>query len=164
MSSLHQEKKRWYGIYQGREMTNAHFLEKFHTNASILEQYGGDVDIDAAAIDAELVEVGVVDVDVDVEVGLTTEVGKVVAHTEAKEKYLAVAFLSASDKSRYGKLFEDLENDFTKGTNNYPKTLTSAYNLMVNCKNYHKPASRIYNDSDGVVFASVQNEKKLVDR
>jgi hypothetical protein len=30
--SLHQAKKRWYVMYQGREMTNAHFLEKFNTN------------------------------------------------------------------------------------------------------------------------------------
>jgi hypothetical protein len=35
---------------------------------------------------------------------------------------------------------------------------------MVNYKNYHKPASRIYNDSDGVAFANVQKEKKIVDR
>jgi hypothetical protein len=141
-------------MYQGREMTNAHFLEKFNTNVSIVEKYGGDVGIDAAAINAELVEVGVVDV------GLATEVERLAAQAQAKEKYLAVAFLNASDNSRYGKLLEDLENDFTKGTNNYPKTLTSAYNLMVNYKNYHKPASRIYNDSDGVAFANVQKEKK----
>jgi hypothetical protein len=152
--SLHQAKKRWYGMYQGREMMNTHFLEKFNTNVSIVEQYGGDVGIDAAAINAELVEVGVVDV------GLATEVERLAAQAQAKEKYLAVAFLSASDKSRYGKLLEYLENDFTKGTKNYPKSLTSAYNLMVNYKNYHKPASRIYNDSDGVAFANVQKDKK----
>jgi hypothetical protein len=83
------------------------------------------------------------------DVGLATEVEKLAAHAEAKEKYLTVAFLSASDKSRYGKVLEDLENDFMKGTNNYLKTLTSAYNLMVNYKKYQKPASQIYNDSDG---------------
>jgi hypothetical protein len=43
-------------------MTNTHFLEKFNTNVSIVEQYRGDVGVDAAAINAELVEVGVVDV------------------------------------------------------------------------------------------------------
>jgi hypothetical protein len=35
---------------------------------------------------------------------------------------------------------------------------------MVNYKNYQKPASRIYNNSDGVAFANVQKEKKIVDR
>jgi hypothetical protein len=81
--SLHQAKKRWYGMYQGQEMTNAHFLEKFNTNVSIVEQYGEDVGIDAAAINAELVEVGVFDV------GLTTEVERLSAQAQAKEKYLA---------------------------------------------------------------------------
>jgi hypothetical protein len=50
--SLHQAKKRWYGMYQGRDMTNAHFLENLSTNVSIVDQYGGDVGIDAAAINA----------------------------------------------------------------------------------------------------------------
>jgi hypothetical protein len=34
----------------------------------------------------------------------------------------------------YGKLIEDLENDFIQGQDSYPKILTSAYNLMVNWK------------------------------
>jgi hypothetical protein len=65
-------------------MMNAHLLEKFNTHVSIVEQYGGDVGIDAEDINAELVEVGVVDV------GLATEVERLAAQAQAKEKYLAV--------------------------------------------------------------------------
>jgi hypothetical protein len=32
--------------------------------------------------------------------------------------------LSATENSRYSKLDEDLENDYTKGSNHYPKTVT----------------------------------------
>jgi hypothetical protein len=73
-----------------------------------------------------------------------------------KERYLAVAFLRASDKVRFGKLLEDLENNYTKGGNNYPTTVTSAYNLVVNYKNYQKPATRLINNSEGVSFANVE--------
>jgi hypothetical protein len=32
--------------------------------------------------------------------------------------------------------FEKIENDFLKGHDNYPKTPTEAYNLLVNYRNY----------------------------
>jgi hypothetical protein len=35
-----------------------------------------------------------------------------------------MAMLSASDKARYGQLIEDLENNYIKGNNNYPATIT----------------------------------------
>jgi hypothetical protein len=41
-----------------------------------------------------------------------------------------------ADRSRYGKLIEEVENDFLKGRDDYPKTPTDAYNLLVNYRNY----------------------------
>jgi GTPase Era involved in 16S rRNA processing len=40
---------------------------------------------------------------------------------ESQEKYLAVAFLLGSDRNQYGKLIENLENDFTQGQDIYPR-------------------------------------------
>jgi hypothetical protein len=57
---------------------------------------------------------------------------------------------------------EDLENDFTKGTNNYPVSVTSAYNFVVNYKNYLKAGGRLINDTEGVSFANVG--RRQVDR
>jgi hypothetical protein len=54
------------------------------------------------------------------------------AKLTAKERYLSVTMLSAADNSRYSKLNEELENDYTKGRNHYPKTVTDAYNLIMN--------------------------------
>jgi hypothetical protein len=44
---------------------------------------------------------------------------------------MACAFLVGSDRDRYGKLVEDLENDHIQGSDKYPKTLTDAYSLLV---------------------------------
>jgi hypothetical protein len=74
----------------------------------------------------------------------------------ATDKCLAITFLSGADKARYVKLLEDLENDFTKGSNYYPTSVTSAYNLLVNYKNYQRPASQVYTDSEAVSFANVE--------
>jgi hypothetical protein len=80
---------------------------------------------------------------------------KIEASQIARDKYLTVAYIAAYDKTRYGKLLEDLENDFTKGTNNYLVNVTSAYNLVVNYKNYLKAGGRLINDTKGVSFANV---------
>jgi hypothetical protein len=61
---------------------------------------------------------------------------KIDATKATKYKCLAVAFMSVADKKIYGKLLEELENDYTRGINNYPTTIPSAYNLLVNYKNY----------------------------
>jgi hypothetical protein len=49
-----------------------------------------------------------------------------VAEAAAKEEYLACAFLLGSDRLRYGKLIEDLENDHIQRNDKYPKTLVEA--------------------------------------
>jgi hypothetical protein len=74
----------------------------------------------------------------------------------AKDKCMAITFLSGADKARYGKLFEDLENDYTKGSNYYPTNATSAYNLLVNYKSFQRPASGVYTNSDAVSFTNIE--------
>ena len=41
---------------------------------------------------------------------------------EAQSRYLAVGFVLGADRSRYGRLIENLENDYLQGQNNYPTT------------------------------------------
>jgi hypothetical protein len=55
---------------------------------------------------------------------------------ESKKKTIAYGLLTRADKGRYGKLIEEIENDFLKGHDDYLKTPTEAYNLLVNYRNY----------------------------
>jgi hypothetical protein len=52
----------------------------------------------------------------------------------AKRKQIAIAFLKRADTKRYGELWSELENLYTRGQDHYPEDLTSAYNLLVNYK------------------------------
>ena len=55
---------------------------------------------------------------------------------EAKETCMAMAFISGANRIKYRTLFEELENSYLKGNKNeYPKTVTDAYNLILNYKN-----------------------------
>jgi hypothetical protein len=81
---------------------------------------------------------------------------------EAKEQCLAMSFLARSDKARYGQKIEDLENDFLQGQDNYPKTISGAYSLLINWKQeHHARTMRILSSSsDGVNFANVDIENE----
>ena len=42
--------------------------------------------------------------------------------------------LYGADQGRYGKMLEELQNDFTKGNDDCPADVTDTYNLLVNYK------------------------------
>ena len=46
--------------------------------------------------------------------------------TTAREIYLACAYVINSDLRQYGRLIEELENDYTKGNDNYPHNMVKA--------------------------------------
>jgi hypothetical protein len=47
-------------------------------------------------------------------------------------------FIQQCDRRRFGKLVEELENDYTKGNDNYPQDLVSAYRLLSEYKNWQR--------------------------
>jgi len=50
---------------------------------------------------------------------------------DEKEYFLAMCFILRSDKGRYKKLLEDLKSSANRGRDEYPKTLTDAFDLLV---------------------------------
>ena len=53
-----------------------------------------------------------------------------IVQENAKNMYLACAFLCQSDRKIYGRLLEELENDYTKGNSNYPTDIVTAYRMI----------------------------------
>ena len=43
-----------------------------------------------------------------------------------KEEFLAMRFIMGSDKNRFGRMIADLDDDYAKGVDNYPKSLEDA--------------------------------------
>lgn len=80
---------------------------------------------------------------------------KLALKKKAKERYLATAFILGADRSRYGRLIEEMENSFIKGKDEYPTTLTDAYNLLVYWRQNPRYMSPGMQGSDGVSFANV---------
>lgn len=97
---------------------------------SVIEHYGGTIRKDPVLVKEAMRRAGVSDPDSKTYSDPEYKMGK----KEAQDRFLAIAFLSGSDRARYSKLVTDLENNFTRGTDQYPKDLTMAYNLLVNFK------------------------------
>ena len=49
-----------------------------------------------------------------------------------KEQYIGCLFLMNADQTRYFYVLKDLSNNFLLFQNDYPKTLTEAYNMLLN--------------------------------
>jgi hypothetical protein len=78
---------------------------------------------------------------------------------EVLERFTAVAFLVGADRVRYGRLVENMENDFLQGQNNYPETVSAAYHLLTNWKQDPRHGLReVGAVGDGVSFHNVNDE------
>ena len=70
--------------------------------------------------------------------------------TTERDIYPSCAFVMNSDLKRYGRLIEELENDYTKGNDNYPRNMVKAYQLLNEYKRWN-PRETIP-EASGVAF------------
>ena len=98
-------------------MTNVEYMEKYQTIIDVVDNYGGNLGNYEILLkdDKEFT---------DLEAPTITE--KIAARLRAKHRFLAFAFIRGSDRKRYGKLIEELSNDYIKGECNYPTSIGSA--------------------------------------
>ena len=112
--SLHHAKRNFYAFRQGN-LSNPDYLDRFMNLFDMAESY-----------DARLYDQAVFKIAQDstvynttAEVNLQDDERKMI-ETTAREIYLSCAFVINYDLKRYGRLIEELENDYTKGNDNYP--------------------------------------------
>ena len=53
-----------------------------------------------------------------------------IIETTARDIYLSFAFVINSNLKQYGRLIEKLENNYTKGNDNYPRNIVKVYQLI----------------------------------
>ena len=149
--ALHEAKHCYYTFYQDKHMTCQQYYESFKNNADVLEYASGALGQEPALVEAELLAAGMVEAADNDKLAAT--------EAAARERVLAIGLLVGSDCSHYGKLLEDLENDFTQGRDNYPTSLQQAYSLLVHWK--QDPPNIVHligGANDGVAFTNVRSE------
>ena len=68
---------------------------------------------------------------------------------DALEAYTALLLINKSDPKRYGDLINELSNQFTRGLNGYPDTVSKAFDMLVN----YKPPRR--NNANGSSWTTI---------
>lgn len=150
--ALHEVKRCFYLFQQDRHMTCQQYQETFKNNVKVIKYCRGALSKDTGLVDAELTRAGLTHANAGQ--GQLQD-----AENAARERVLACAFLFGSNRTHYGKLLEDLENDYTQGIDNYPPTLQQAYTLLVHWKQDPRNVVHLVGRvNDGVAFTNVRTD------
>ncbi len=151
--AIHQAKANFYSFRQGT-LTNAEYLDKFNNLVDIATSFEGQL-YDETLITAILQrDHG------GVAMNTLNAATQAAVKDAANETYLACAFIAQCDKKRYGRMLEELENDYTKGNNNYAQDRVKAYQLLNEYK--HWKLKTVTTEAQGVAFS--QKGKKSKDK
>ena len=148
--ALHESMKRYYNCSQGKLATTQAYLENFQNVIDVVVHSGGKISGHPGVGNSIIAERGLMRDNM-------TEAQIEEVRTEISARSTAMAFLLGSDRARYGRLIEDLENDYLQGRNNYPTTIAAAYNLLTKWKQENRYGWRPPS-ADGVSFTTADGE------
>jgi hypothetical protein len=117
---------------QGYDITVTDYVEYFMALVGLAETYGGMYGNKPGLLREQLIKQGVTVMDMD---KTTTNGGPDVAKIKkalvaTRECYLSCMILRGSENSRFYQVKTNLQNDMTKGTDNYPKTVVKTTHLL----------------------------------
>ncbi len=135
--------RAYCNLRQTPEMTCQEYFERVRNVVEVIKSLGGTLSSDMHLND-----------ELPVQRARHTDEQRKEARERIVEKKVAYGILVHADRGRYGKLIEEIENDYLMGNNNYPKTPTEAYNLLVNYKNYNTNKRNIPGGLDQVAFVT----------
>eukprot|EP00957_Ditylum_brightwellii_P044684 3387977-Ditylum_brightwellii.AAC.1 len=109
--------RSFYLMHQKEMVPYKKYLEAFTNQKNVIEHIRGSVVGHCSLKKMMPKEAGIK----DTSNASGDERGKATA--DAKEAYLAMAFLASANRAKYGRLLEELANNYLKGTNEYPHTM-----------------------------------------
>jgi hypothetical protein len=116
--------RQFFNFRQGEQESNDSFLKRFLELSSSLKQ------VEVNSVDhnhlAKIEKKALLDEDVKISAFEATKQGKSIA----SEALTAMGFLNSVKGNVFGPLLKELQNDTLKGNDNYPSTVTRAYDLL----------------------------------
>ena len=136
---------------QGRNTTITDYFEGFKSRVEVYIHLGGEPGTSSAKVKARLKVTGVDENTTDMD-----EVAKAVKYCQ--EEYLAIMFLRHSDPIRFGGLIKEIANSHARGSDQYPKTLATAVDLLITYQNPYARRSP-FNPNYGLSFATEEENE-----
>jgi Reverse transcriptase (RNA-dependent DNA polymerase)/Zinc knuckle len=135
--------KVWRCIQESHE-TNQAYLDRFTNVVAVVEQTGGELGhnpgVERFLANERGLDYDVMDAD-----------DAAAVRDDAKELFLATIFLLNADRRRYKELQLVTQNDYTRGTNKYPRTMVGAYELLNGYTSMYR-GPNLPRGNDGVSF------------
>jgi hypothetical protein len=135
--------------FKQRSLANNEYYEKFKDLVTNAERLGSDIGAHPDRTET-ILEAIVANPD------LPTNAEREQARDRAKDQFLAVMFLVNSDRARYGSLVWDIKNEYTRGSDMYPGTLSAAYNYLVNYRSDNRNLH--VSDESGLSYYTEAND------
>ena len=104
-----EAQRRLYSLRQDN-MSCQEYLDRFKIMVSVVEHCGGEIGYSLKELEVREKAGG--------------DILKI--KTELREQYLATMFLLGSDRSRYGRMLDELENQYSQQQDSYPDTIVEA--------------------------------------
>ena len=136
-------KEKFYKFYQGRHMTLERYHELFLAQVEVLDEVGITIE-DKALVKEVAAENGRVEPNDD-------------DRREARDQELVICLIRGTNMQHKGYLHH-LRNSYLDGTDNYPRTIHEAYNIL---RRHEEEAPAPGFESDGVSFAQNGQQRDL---
>lgn len=131
--SLDEDSRMTFYLYkQSNRQTLHEYLTHFSSLIEVLEHYGARPGEDAVFIKSvkNLIKEEVAPAEESEPVSVI-EANYNTVVTAARNRSIGVVFLKRSDRRAYGYFWTELENQYTRGNDQYPLDMTAAYNLHI---------------------------------
>ena len=139
-------------------MKNSHLVEKLRARVEVVKEIGGAVGFNTKLVNDELAA-HLKDIAVSLPGANNTHTTK--THRRARERYLAVILICASDRGRsIIRLLQELKNDALKGQSALPTTLAEAI-AIINSYSALAPTPQLTDGYKGVAFAQKEEGSAL---
>jgi hypothetical protein len=146
--ALHKTMKDFYSLGQGKHRSNQEYLDECNTMVTTSKESGATIGSHPGGITRILTQTAK-------DAANYTDVEQNAALKTATDQYLAVAFLVGADRTRYGTLVEEIENEYlrNKGSSSsagtYPTTVPEAYDYLCNYKKDPQNLTRLLGHNQG---------------
>ena len=126
--AIHMALRKFYSSYQSSSSSCDEYLEMMNILREVIFHFGGVIGNHLFLVGKILKATDTEDPD------NPTENETAVSNTATEEAYMATAFLSGLNSAIYGVLLNEFHNAFCMVRDEYPKTLTAAYDLEIKWK------------------------------
>lgn len=111
------------------------------SQVDVLEHYGADIGIDRAFVEAARHTTDAPDPS-DTDYDSKSKIYEASILSIAKKKAIAVSFLRRVSRQQYGQLWNDLQNSYARGNDDFPNTIVDAYDMLLHYVPPHQHGQR----------------------